>query len=157
MDVAEVEDGVGATGVDAWAGGTLLVDAWAGGTLLVDAWADGTIADVVAGGTAFDVWGGIAEADTETNATVVVLWPEIVNAATVLSFIIISYNKSHNRWKRTDGEERTSKEAGGMVGGRVGVKAEKVKYVISKALENHDFLQKPSSAYVLSSNQRGWR
>lgn len=95
--MAEVEDGVGATGVDAWAGGTLLVDAWAGGTPLVDARAGGTTADIVADGTEFDVWGDIAEADTEAGATVVVLWPEIVNAATVLSFIIISYNKSHNR------------------------------------------------------------
>ena len=71
VDVVEVEDGGGATGGDAWADGTLLVDAWA--------W--DTIADIVTDGTAFDVWGGIAEADTEAGATVVVLWPEIMNAA----------------------------------------------------------------------------
>ena len=78
-DGAEAEDGSGATGVVAWPGGTL-----------ADVWDGCTIADTVAA-TTFDVWAAFAEADSETGATVVVLWPENVKAATVLSFIIISY------------------------------------------------------------------
>ena len=80
MNVAEDEDGEGATEVVAWAGSTL-----------VDVWDGGTIAGIVAVCTEFNVWGEGADADSEAGATVVVLWPEIVNAATVLSFMIISY------------------------------------------------------------------
>ena len=79
-DGAEAEDGSGATGVVAWPGGTL-----------TGVWDGCIIADIVGVATTFDVWAAFAEADTKAFATVVVLWPETVKAATVLSFIIISY------------------------------------------------------------------
>lgn len=120
MDVAEVEDGVGVTGVDPWVGGTPLVDAWEG-VAEGDADADEDDADEDDADEGDEEDGDADEGDTDeddadeddtneddTNeddadeddadeddvGNTVVLWPATVNATTVLSFIIIRKNKS---------------------------------------------------------------